>query len=260
MKPDLQNSSPIRKINAGKAVAYCWMALIFHLPAFSLAITSPDMSATEEGIPFYSCFNSAADQHGIDRHWLIAVAIIESSLDPTAVSTANAMGIMQIKWPQTAKHLGIDDQRILFDACSSIEAGARYLAEVRTPYLQLLPEQRDNMMLAAYRIGPNALKRLNQLPEVAEEYIRKVRFEKSNLDQIVEAAQHTCVLEDLKRLALKTHHPLARGQRSIDWITQNQSKCDQTSWKRLIENLPIWLGTAHSNVKLQELLAKLFNN
>ena len=260
MKTGLQKSSPIRKINAGKAVGFCCLVLLFYFPISSLAITSPNTGWSEKGIPFYSCFNKAADQHGINRNWLIAVATIESSLDPMAVSTANAIGIMQIKWPQTAKHLGIEDQKVLFDPCSSIEAGARYLAEVRTPYLQMLPEQRDNMMLAAYRIGPNALKSLDQLPKVAEEYIEKVRFEKSSLDQLIEATQQTCILEDLKRLALKTHHPLARGQRSIDWITQNHNGCDQTSWKRLLNNLPIWLGTAYSNAKLQELLKELFDN
>ena len=167
---------------------------------------------------------------------------------------------MQIKWPQTAKHLGIEDQRVLFDPCSSSEAGARYLIEVRTPYLQLPKEERNNMMLAAYRIGPNALKSLNQLPPVAEEYIKKVRFEKNDLDQLIEISGQNCILDELKNLSLKTHHPLERGQRSIEWITQNHENCDQTSWKQLINNLPIWLGTAHSSVKLQALLFRLFGS
>ena len=255
-----QKSSSNRKINAGKAVAFWWMLLLFQFPTVSFTTESTNNASTKEKIPFYTCFNDAAELHSIDRNWLIAVAIIESSLDPSAISTANAMGIMQIKWPQTAKHLGIKDQKVLFDPCSSIEAGARYLTEVRTPYLQLPKEERNNMMLGAYRIGPNALRRLNHLPSVAEEYIKKVRFEKDILDQLIEIPAQNCVLDELKTLSLKTHHPVERGQRSIQWITQNHESCDQTSWKQLINNLPIWLGTAHSSLKLQALLSRLFGN
>ena len=260
IKQEKQKSSLNRKITAGKPVIFWWLFLLLQFPVFSFSIESANNASLREEVPFYTCFTDAAELHNIDRNWLIAVAIIESSLDPSAISKANAMGIMQIKWPQTAKHLGIEDQRVLFDPCSSIEAGARYLIEVRTPYLQLPKEERNNMMLAAYRIGPNALKSLNLLPPVAEEYIKKVRLKKNSLDQLIEISQQNCILEELKNLSLKTHHPLERGQRSIEWITQNHENCDQTSWKQLINNLPIWLGTAHSSLKLQALLSRLFSS
>ncbi len=257
VKRKMQKSSAIRKITAGKSVGYWLIIILFNAPGFGLAIQQTDTNSIEDQIPFYSCFTNAAEQHDVNRNWLIAVAIIESSLDPTAVSKADAMGIMQIKWPQTAKHLGIDDKTILFDPCSSIEAGARYLREVRAPYIELPLEERNNMMLAAYRIGPNALRKLDHLPLLAQEYIKKVRFEKNGLDQLIELSTGHCILSDFRRLLLYTHHPLTRSQQSINWIRHNHNGCDHNTWKRLINNLPIWLGTAHSNLKLQALLSRL---
>ena len=72
------------------------------------------MPTANNGIPFYDCFKDSATAYEIDQNLLIAIAIVESSLDPNAVSKANALGLMQIKWPQTAEHLGISNRSLLF--------------------------------------------------------------------------------------------------------------------------------------------------
>ena len=207
-------------------------------------------------VPFHNCFKESATQHKLDPNLLIAVAIVESSLDPTAISKANALGLMQIKWPQTAKHLGILNRTLLFDPCTNIEAGAKYLAEVREPYLSLAQQPRSNMMLAAYRIGPNAVKGFENLPAIVEDYIHKVRLEKDRLDErdLPPISPPSCVLEEFKTIALTTHHPYTRGEKSRDWIKLNQTSCNQVNWEILIGNLPNWLGTAYHSPKLLKIL------
>jgi hypothetical protein len=99
--------------------------------------------------PHAHCFHRAAAVHGIPLTLLLAVARGESDFDARAVSTANAIGVMQILWPVTARHLGIDDKALLFDPCTNIDAGARYLAELIERYDGDL-----HRALAAYNYGP----------------------------------------------------------------------------------------------------------
>ena len=75
--------------------------------------------------PYEACFRRAAQDHGLPVTLLLAVARGESDFDARAVSSANALGLMQIRWPQTAKHLGITQKSRLFDPCTNVDAGAR---------------------------------------------------------------------------------------------------------------------------------------
>ena len=266
------------------------MLLIFGwIPIASTAPKQNPQPGTHS-IPFYECFTKVGQEYNIDPHWLVAVAIVESSLDPTAVSTANALGLMQIKWPITAKHLGITNREILFEPCASIEAGARYLVEVSTPYRSLNNEKRIDQMLAAYRMGPNAIKGLPELPTAAVDYIKKVRTNKrlidarvdslSNkglselptaavdyikkvrtnkplVDARVDSLSNRCSLPEFKLLSMKTHHPFARSKMAIAWINRNRVACDTQRLVRLINELPSWIGTSTSNPELQKTLHSL---
>ena len=111
-------------------------------------------------------------------------------------------------------------------------------------------------MLAAYRIGPNAVKRFDKMPTIVDNYIQKVRLEKDRLDArgTTPIPSPYCELEEFKTIALTTHHPHIRSEKSRDWIKSNHESCDQTTWGILIDNLPNWLGTAHHSIKLLELL------
>lgn len=102
--------------------------------------------------PFESCFRRAAKTHGLPVVLLLAVARGESDFDPTAKSKANAHGLMQILWPTTARHLGIARLSELYEPCTNVDAGARYLKELLGRY-----EGDVHRALAAYNYGPRRI-------------------------------------------------------------------------------------------------------
>ncbi len=102
--------------------------------------------------PYGHCFRRAATAHQLPETLLLAVARGESDFQPKARSHANAYGLMQILWPGTAKHLGLDRLSDLLEPCTNVDAGARYLKE-------LLGHFQGNMhrALAAYNYGPSRI-------------------------------------------------------------------------------------------------------
>jgi hypothetical protein len=102
--------------------------------------------------PYTHCFKEAALANGIPVTLLLAVARGESDFEPRARSHANAYGLMQILWPDTARHLGIRRLSELLDPCTNVEAGARYLKEMLVRYKGNL-----HRALAAYNYGPGRI-------------------------------------------------------------------------------------------------------
>ncbi len=102
--------------------------------------------------PHATCFRAAAVTHQVPESLLLAVARGESNFEETARSKANAHGVMQIQWPGTAQHLGVYRLSDLYDPCTNIDAGAKYLKE-------LLARYSDNihLTLAAYNYGPGRI-------------------------------------------------------------------------------------------------------
>lgn len=104
--------------------------------------------------PHATCFKAAALQYGLPETLLLAVARGESDFEPTARSKANAHGVMQILWPDTARHLGIHRLSELYEPCTNIDAGARYLRELLDMY-----DGNLHLSLAAYNYGPGRIAR-----------------------------------------------------------------------------------------------------
>ncbi len=102
--------------------------------------------------PHASCFRAAAATHGLPETLLLAVARGESDFETTARSRANAHGLMQILWPTTANHLGIHRLTELYDPCTNIDAGARYLQEMLNRF-----DGNLHLALAAYNYGPERI-------------------------------------------------------------------------------------------------------
>jgi Transglycosylase SLT domain len=102
--------------------------------------------------PYADCFKRAATANELPETLLLAVARGESDFEPAARSQANAYGLMQILWPGTAKHLGLNRLSDLLDPCTNVEAGARYLKELLDHYQGNL-----HRALAAYNYGPSRI-------------------------------------------------------------------------------------------------------
>jgi hypothetical protein len=112
-------------------------------------VTAPPQPAVPDRFPFADCFRQSAERYDLPQALLLAVARGESNFDQRARSSADAYGVMQILWPQTARHLGVDDRHSLLDPCINIDAGARYLRELLGRYDGDL-----HRALAAYNYGP----------------------------------------------------------------------------------------------------------
>ena len=118
--------------------------------------------------PYEGCFKSAAQKHDLPLSLLLAVARGESNFNPNAKSDRNCHGLMQIQWPVTAKYLGIYRLSALYDPCTNINAGARYLKELLDRY-----DNNLHLALAAYNYGPNRIDKSpvsSQIPAGAKWY------------------------------------------------------------------------------------------
>jgi len=116
--------------------------------------------------PYAHCFQQAATAHDLPETLLLAVARGESDFQPKARSHANAYGLMQILWPGTAKHLGLERLSELLEPCTNVDAGARYLRELLENY-----DGNLHRALAAYNYGPSRIPKTGQdLPDGAVWY------------------------------------------------------------------------------------------
>jgi len=117
--------------------------------AWRLFSEKASQSEVTTAFPYGRCFKTAAQAHGLPEILLLAVARGESAFDPLARSSANAYGLMQILWPGTARHLGIESREQLLKPCTNVDAGARYLRELLNRYGGNL-----HRALGAYNYGP----------------------------------------------------------------------------------------------------------
>ena len=202
-------------------------------------------------LPFNGCFTAAADKYQVEEALLMGIAIVESSMDPEAISSSDALGLMQIKWPITANHLGITDRRALFDPCTNIDAGARYLRELLDDLAGFSPEPRRRLALASYRLGPNGFDPNVPLPANAQDYIEKVTAQERLLsapapERIVTTAGPVlpCLVQNLRGLAMTTHDPAQRSVQVGQWLDARGEGCSALALIQIRNNLPVWLGTA----------------
>ncbi len=115
---------------------------------------------------FQALFVEAGERWSIDPALLAAVAQVESNFDPTAVSSAGAIGLMQFM-PATASGLGVDPT----DPASSINGAAQYLRQ-NLDQFGTIP-----LALAAYNAGPGNVSRYGGIPpfDETQRYVRKVQ-------------------------------------------------------------------------------------
>ena len=252
--PVLANeSAPASRAENAEAVASAVVQDTANSVAPAAASAAPENALEDPlaAMPYQDCFASAADRYQIDDALLMGIAIVESSMDPDAVSSANALGLMQIKWPITATHLGITDRRALFDPCTNIDAGARYLRELLDDLAAFSPEPRRRLALASYRLGPNGFDPNVPLPANAQDYIEKVTAQERLLTAPMQEAVATtagpvlpCLVQNLRGLAITTHDPTQRSAQVGQWLDARGQGCSALALIQIRNNLPVWLGTA----------------
>ena len=111
---------------------------------------------------------SAAIKYQLDPKLLHAVIREESGYNPVAISSAGAVGLMQLM-PATAKRFGVKNRR---DPHQNVNAGAKYLK-----HLLGLFNSNLKLAVAAYNAGENAVKKYNNtIPPYPEtqRYVKKV--------------------------------------------------------------------------------------
>jgi len=111
--------------------------------------------------------DAAAIRNNLDPNLVRAVVRAESNYRHDAVSSAGAMGLMQLM-PGTAEWLGVTDP---FDIRQNIDGGTRYLRHM----LNLFDEDLT-LALAAYNAGQGNVRRHGGVPPFAEtqRYIPRV--------------------------------------------------------------------------------------
>lgn len=99
--------------------------------------------------PWDGLFRAAGTRHGLDWRLLAALAFAESGYDPWEVSSAGAIGLLQLM-PATAEALGAHDP---FDPAQNVRAGARHLRWLYQQCEGVEEEDRVAFALAAYNMG-----------------------------------------------------------------------------------------------------------
>ncbi len=110
----------------------------------------------------------AAAKYQMDEKLLHAVIQTESAYDEKAISSAGAVGLMQLM-PGTAKRYGVSNRK---NAKQNIDAGTRYLKDLLSMFNSKL-----DLALASYNAGEGAVKKYkNSIPPYPEtrNYVRKV--------------------------------------------------------------------------------------
>ena len=214
-----------------------------------LMLCSVGSYAADNVFPYKSCFEASANKFNLDPNFLAAVASVESSFNPLAKSSSGALGLMQIKWPQTAIELGVTEKSDLFKPCINIDAGASYLASLFAKFESKL------FALAAYYQGPTKIRKEDNIPRHSVFYIEKVLREEVLIAESNGLTRSgACDLTDFQTLSQKTHHPKVRLEEASLWLTKNHTFCSTPELLRIRNRLPEIMGTADANGELRLLI------
>ncbi len=206
--------------------------LLFQLshPAFSMISNSSvegewntywkDASSKMPGgkFPYQNCFEQSAKDQDLPLSFLLAVARGESDFNPTAVSKSNALGIMQILWPGTAKDLGFKSKEEVFQPCPNIKAGAKYLSWLLQRY-----QNNPHKALAAYNYGPGNIAIKNSwIPAGAREYSEYIF---SHLEIVLDPKKNQNLEKySSGKLALVEFNRLFRAKAFVDFLQKKHPK------------------------------------
>ncbi len=123
-----------------------------------------DMPLADQNLS--TLIEAAARKYKVDPKLVAAVAEVESNGNQEAVSSAGAIGVMQLM-PDTAASLGVDP----YNKQQNIEGGAKYLRQMLDAF-----GGDTKKAVAAYNAGPGAVKDYGGVPPYKEtqNYVNKV--------------------------------------------------------------------------------------
>ncbi|MFZ5876178.1 MAG: lytic transglycosylase domain-containing protein [Nitrospirota bacterium] len=116
---------------------------------------------------YYPMIDKTAREHQMDPALIRAVVKAESDYNPQAVSSAGALGLMQLM-PGTAQDLAV---RNPFDPEENVRGGVQYLRYLLTRF-----NGDTALALAAYHAGEQRVERHNGVPpiEATKTYVKRV--------------------------------------------------------------------------------------
>ncbi|CAL1329070.1 membrane-bound lytic murein transglycosylase MltC [Candidatus Providencia siddallii] len=127
----------------------------------------------------------SAAKYGVDESLILAIMQVESSFNPYAVSSSDALGLMQIMPTSAGKDvfrfqgkIGIPSRSYLFDPEKNIDIGVAYLAILQKSYLGDIRDQISNRyaVISAYNGGVSSVLRLfHNNKKQATQYINKLK-------------------------------------------------------------------------------------
>ncbi|NBJ14564.1 MAG: lytic transglycosylase domain-containing protein [Dehalobacter sp. 4CP] len=110
--------------------------------------TDSSFNASSIDASIKAAITGASEKYGVEKSLISAVIRQESSFNPNAVSSAGAIGLMQLM-PATASGLGVTDP---FNIEQNVDGGTRYLRQLIDRYGS------TEMALAAYNAGSGTIR------------------------------------------------------------------------------------------------------
>lgn len=151
----------------------------------SQAYETESLTLTDCSEELSEIFEEAASTYGVSVKLLKAIARAESNFNPNAVSSAGAIGIMQLM-PATAASLGVSNS---YDPRENIMGGAKLISQLLSKY-----NGDTSLALAAYNAGSGNVDKYGGIPPFTEtqNYVKKVlSYMNAEIDEVKSSVSDT---------------------------------------------------------------------